>query len=64
MNNITENENYLPPAFMATTRQKILLKSHQSQVQEYAMDYPQSPIVNAFLTIGNAAVNMFSSLNK
>ena len=64
MNEITENEIILPPAFMATTRQKILLKSHQSQVQEYALEYPQSPVVNAFLAIGNTVANMFSSLDK
>lgn len=62
MNNITENEILLPPAFMATTRQKILLKSHQ--VQEYAIEYPQSPVINMFLAIGNAVVNMFSFLEK
>lgn len=59
MNNITDNENFLPPEFMATTRQKILLKSH-SQVREYAMEYPQSPIISAFLAIGNAAADLFS----
>ncbi len=64
MNEITENEKFLPPAFMATTRQKILLRSHQTQVQEYAMDYPQSPVINAFLAIGNAAVSLFSSSEK
>lgn len=61
MNEITENETFLPPAFMATTRQKILLRSHQVQVQEYALEYPQSPIVNAFLAIGNTVTNLFSS---
>lgn len=64
MNEITENEKFLPPAFMATTRQKILLRSHQSQVREYAMEYPQSPVINAVLAIGNAAVSLFSSFEK
>lgn len=63
MNEITENEVILPPAFMATTRQKILLRSHQAQVQEYALEYPQSPIVSAFLAIGNTVTNLFSSFN-
>lgn len=64
MKNTIDEELFLPPAFMATTRQKILLKNHTSQVQEYALEYPQSPIVNALMTIGNVAVNIFSSLNK
>lgn len=64
MNEITDNEIILPPAFMATTRQKILLKSHQAQVREYALEYPQSPIVNAFIMIGNTVANMFSFLEK
>jgi hypothetical protein len=59
MNEIYENEKFLPPPFMATTRQKILLKNNQ--VQEYAVDYlTTSPILNIFLTVGNAAVNLFT----
>lgn len=63
MNEITENEVILPPAFMATTRQKILLKSHQVQVQDIALEYPQSPVIGAFMAIGNTVLNLFSSFN-
>ncbi|MBR3889963.1 hypothetical protein IKJ53_05555 [bacterium] len=62
MNDLYENERILPPAFMATTRQKILL---HDEVQECALDYyTTSPVVEMFATIGNAAVSLFESFKK
>lgn len=61
MNNL-ENEKILPPAFMATTRQKILLND---EVQECAIDYyATSPVIRMFSSIGNAAINIFEAFKK
>lgn len=61
MNNL-ENEKILPPAFMATTRQKILLNN---EVQECVIDYyATSPVIQMFSSIGNIAINLFESLKK
>ena len=62
MNDLYEKEKILPPAFMATTRQKIML---HDEVQECALDYyATSPVIEMFATIGNAAVSLFESFNR
>ena len=62
MNNLYENERIVPPAFMATTIQKILLRN---EVQECALDfYATSPVIEMFATIGNAAISLFESFKK
>lgn len=62
MNNLYENERIVPPAFMATTRQKIML---QDEVQECALEYyATSPVIEMFATIGNAAVSLFESFKR
>ena len=62
MNNLYENERIVPPAFMATTRQKIML---QDEVQECALEYyATSPVIEIFATIGNAAVSLFESFKR
>jgi hypothetical protein len=56
MNETTKSDELMPPIFMATTRQKILLKSHVSPKELETTD--QTNPINQF---GRITKNLFSS---